>query len=252
VSFVRPVVRSIRALSIFGIAAVQLKVRKPATRQLGAAWLHRFAGRLLHAMDITYSVEGVYPERGCIISNHVTYIDIPLYSALHACVFVSKQEIASWPVIGYMTATAGTVFVERGRGGSAARSGAGMKKASDDGLPVVFFPEGTTGDGLTLLSFRSGLLAQARAEGQPVTAAHVRYTLRGKNPPGTTVKEDVSYYDDTPILKHMFRFLKLRGVHADVRFADAPIVFKSGEDDRKAAAEEARAAVQALADQHHN
>ncbi len=239
-------------MGIFGFAAVQLKIWRPPTRQIGAAWLHRFAGRLLRAMDITWSVEGVYPERGCVISNHVTYIDIPVYSALHPCVFVSKQEIASWPVIGYMTATAGTVFVERGRGGSAARSGAGMQKASEDGLPVVFFPEGTTGDGLTLLSFRSGLLAQARSEEQPVTAAHIRYTLKGKNPPGTNVKDDVSYWDDTPILKHMFRFLKLRGVHADVRFADAPIVFQSRVDDRKAAAEEARAAVQALADQHRN
>ena len=235
---------------MFAGAAAYLKLRKPATRQIGAAWLHRYAQRMLRAMDITVSVSGVYPSQGVVISNHVTYVDIAVYSALHPCVFVSKVEIGSWPVIGYMTTVAGTVYVERGRGGSAARSGAGMQKASDDGLPVVFFPEGTTGDGLTLLSFRSGLLAQARSEEQPVTAAHIRYTIKGKNPPGTNVKDDVSYWDDTPILKHMFRFLKLRGVHADVRFADAPIVFHSSMDDRKAAAEEARAAVQALADQH--
>ncbi len=203
-------------------------------------------------MGISFSYEGVFPESGCIISNHVSYIDIPVYSALHSCVFVSKKEIAGWPVIGDMTSAAGTVFVERGKGGSAARSGAGMQKAADDGLPVVFFPEGTTGDGLTLLSFRSGLLAQARMENQRVTAAHIQYTLREKNAPGVSVKEDVSYYDDTPILKHMFRFLKLRGVHAHVKIDDSPIVFQSSIDDRKAAAEEARAAVQALADQHHS
>ena len=81
------------------------------------------------------------------MTNHQTYLDITLLASLRPCVFVSKAEIAHWPVVGWMTKMAGTVFVERGRGGSAAAASVGMLAAAKAGVPVVFFPEGTTSDG---------------------------------------------------------------------------------------------------------
>ena len=68
------------------------------------------------------------------------------------------------PVLGWMTTMAGTVYVARGHGGSAAKARSGMQAAADAGLPVVFFPEGTTTNGSELLKFHSGLLAQAMEE----------------------------------------------------------------------------------------
>ena len=55
---------------------------------------------------------------------------------------------------------AGTVYVARGHGGSALKAREGMESALNAGLPVVFFPEGTTSDGSGLLKFHGGLLAQ--------------------------------------------------------------------------------------------
>jgi 1-acyl-sn-glycerol-3-phosphate acyltransferase len=194
-------------------------------------------------------VSGAFPERGAVISNHLSYVDIIVFAALHPCVFVSKAEVEAWPVVGWMTTMAGTVYVARGHGGSALRARQGMQATVDAGLPVVFFPEGTTSDGSTLLKFRSGLLAQVMAGGTPVTAAHVRYSFSEENGPGVTVGRNVCYWGDMKLVPHIFKFLSLRGVQVEVQFAERPIAFSSDVLHRKMAAVEAHAAVAALAEE---
>ena len=216
---------------------------RPQTRQARAAWLHRFCATALHGLDLELTVEGQFPERGALISNHLSYLDIIVFAALSPCVFCSKAEIEHWPVIGWMTEMAGTVFIERGRGGSALKAKSGLKAAADAGLPTVFFPEGTTTNGEEMLPFHSGLLAQAMAVEEPVTAAYLRYSLEEDNGPGVTVADDVCYWGDGSMWKHVFRFPGLRGAHATVRFGDGPIRFSSDLLHRKAAAVEARRAV---------
>jgi 1-acyl-sn-glycerol-3-phosphate acyltransferase len=197
-------------------------------------------------MGIEISVMGEFPKHGAVISNHLSYVDIVVFAALHTCVFVSKAEIEKWPVVGWMTTMAGTVYVARGHGGSALKARKGMQAAVDAGLPVVFFPEGTTTNGSQLLKFHSGLLAQVIDTGSPVTAAYLRYSLVEENGPGVSVANDVCYWGDRNMLAHIFKFLGLRGVRAQVWFAEEPVAFSSDRLHRKMAAVEARAAVAAL------
>jgi len=201
-------------------------------------------------MDIKVLYQGACPERGAVISNHTGYLDIVVFAALHRCVFVAKSEIRGWPFLGWMTTMAGTVFVDRGRGGSATRAAGGMQAAAEAGIPVVFFPEGTTSNGASVLKFHSGLLAQAVEAAQPITAAYLRYRLTLQNGPEITVENDVSYWGDTTLLKHIFRLLGLRGIEVEARFADSPISFSEGTDQRKLLAAEARAAVMELGEVH--
>ena len=241
--FLRSVARTIKLVVMFLYAALELIVKRPSTREQRAEWLHRFCARSLKGMGIGLRCAGPYPESGVVIANHLGYLDIIAFAALHRCVFVSKLEIKSWPFLGWMTTMAGTVYVDRGHGGSAARAKSRMQAASDAGLPVVFFPEGTTSNGETVLKFHSGLLAQAMQDGGAVTAAYVRYRLTEENGPGITVANDVCYWGDVSMLKHIFVLLGLRGIEVEVSFADAPIKFSEGVARRKMAAVEARAAV---------
>lgn len=233
---------------MFAWAGTELLVKRPATREARADWLHRFAARAVHGLGIEIDMVGTFPVRGAVISNHLSYLDIVVLAALHPCVFVSKAEIAEWPVVGWMTTMAGTVYVARGHGGSAVRARSGMNAAADAGLPVVFFPEGTTTNGGELLRFHSGLLAQAMEEGEPVTAAYVQYSLDAENNAGVSVADDVCYWGDAQMLPHIFRLLGLRGLRAEVRFAAGRIEFSSDVMHRKQAAIEARAAVAVLRD----
>ena len=233
---------------VFACGAVELIVRRPKTREQRAEWLHRFCAWAVHVMGLAVRVEGTFPERGIVVSNHLGYLDIIAFAACHRCVFVSKAELVEVPLIGWMTSMAGTVFVERGRGGSALRARDGMQAATDAGLPIVIFPEGTTTNGSTVLKFHSGVLGQELEAGQTVTAASVAYRLTQDNGPDVTVQNDVCFWgDDIGLFRHIFGLLGLRGIEVCVRIAEKPISFTDRALHRKQAAEEARAVVMELA-----
>jgi lyso-ornithine lipid O-acyltransferase len=233
---------------MFVVAGAELAVKRPATRPLRADWLHRFCVRAIKGLGVQITMVGRYPERGAVISNHLSYLDIVVFAALHPCVFVSKLEIKDWPVVGWMTTMAGTVYVERGHGGSALRAKGRMQSAMEAGLPVVFFPEGTTSNGEQILKFHSGLLGQMLDVGAPVTAAYLRYSLGEGNGERVKVEDDVCYWGDRSMWPHVFRLLGLKNIRAEVWFADEPIEFTGEDVHRKKAAVAARAAVRELRD----
>jgi 1-acyl-sn-glycerol-3-phosphate acyltransferase len=247
VRFCRSVGRFLKATAIFLYGALELIVKRPATRVLRAEWLHQFSARVLRGMGIAVRVEGTFPRSGIVVSNHLGYLDIVAFAAQHRCVFVSKAELANEFLVGWMTTMAGSVYVDRGRGGSAIRARDDMQAAADAGLPIVIFPEGTTTDGDSVLKFHSGLLGQVVEAGQPVTAAFVRYQLTEDNGPDVSIGNDVCFWrDDISLFQHIFRLLGLRGIEVIVRIADRPIVFSDAAPDRKVVAAEARAAVMEL------
>lgn len=245
---IRSVVRSIKAVAYFGIYGLELAITQPKTRRQRAEWLHRFCGAMLKAFGITYTVEGNFPERGVLICNHTGYLDIITIAALSPVVYCAKAEMEGWFFLGWMTKMCGTVFVDRGAGGSADKAKAGMQAAEAEGVPVVFFPEGTTSNGLQVLEFKTGLLAKSLEAEQPMTAAYIRYTLDVDNGPGVSVEDDVCFWgDDANMLKHIFKFVGLQGTHVWVRIASEPIRFSEENLDRRVAASEAREAVVELA-----
>ena len=247
-SFFRALARTIQLAGYFVRYGTELLVKQPVTREARADWLHRFSAAALKGLKIDVGVVGSFPEHGAVISNHLSYVDIVVFAAVHPCVFVSKAEVASVPVLGWMTTMSGTVYVARGHGGSAMKARRGMQAVVDAGLPVVFFPEGTTSKGSGLLKFHSGLLAQVMQSGAPITAAHIQYSLTEENGADVSATNDVCWWGDAKMLPHIFKLLGLRGVRAEVRFAEGPIGFSENVKHRKHAAVEARAAVASLGD----
>ncbi len=248
-SFFRRIYRILTVAAVFAFSILEVLVKRPKTRAERAAWLSEIGNRLLRTQDITYSTIGPVPMHGAVITNHLTYIDILVHSAMRPCVFVSKIELRSTPVLGWVSMMAGTVYVARGAGGSAAKAAQGMAEGFADGLPVVFFPEGTTGVGdVPVMPMRSGLLSQAIAAEQPVHAGFIHYDLNADDVAhGKSTREDIHWGDQT-LLDHMWNFVGLHGIHATVTFAEKPIAFSAEAiANRKIAAEEAREAVAALA-----
>ncbi len=242
--------RLVKVVSHFGYAAVELAIKRPHSRPDRAAWLSTFCRRVLRAMDIGFTTEGTVPMEGAVITNHLSYVDIMVHSATRPCVFVSKIEVRKMPLLGWMSMMAGTVYVERGAGGSAQTAAVTMAKGFRDGLPVVFFPEGTTGVGdVPAMPFRSGLLAQALAAEVDVTPGFIRYELSAKDAArGKTVRNDVAWGSQS-FQAHIWNFMALGPVRATVRFGAGPIAFSPAAlRDRKVAAGEAREAVLAVAE----
>ncbi len=241
-------VRGLRVVAAFGVSLTELLVRRPKTRPARAAWLTTFCRRVLRAANVTWSTSGPVPSAGAVITNHLTYVDILVHAALRPCVFVSAIETRKMPLIGWISMMAGTVYVVRGAGGSAAKAAGGMEEGFRDHLPVVFFPEGGTSLGdEPVTPLRSGLLATTIEAGEPITAGFLRYTLsRADLAEGRTTRADVHWGKQT-LPAHLWNFFGLHAVHAHFHFANGPIQFSAAAVvDRKLAAEEARTAMVAL------
>ena len=246
---IRSIVRSIKAVLFFLGFGLELVVLRPRTRVQRAAWLHRFCAAMIRGFGIVLTVEGEFPKGGVLISNHTGYLDILAYAAMSDVVFCAKAEMEKWPLLGWMAMMAGSVFIDRGAGGSSERAKAGMEAAEKEGVPVLFYPEGTTSNGLQVLPFRSGLIAVSLEAKQPITAAYIRYTLDKDNGPGVSVADNVSFWgDDVNMLTHIYTLLGIQGIHAWVKIAPEPIQFSPAAlEDRKVAAFECREAVLAVA-----
>jgi 1-acyl-sn-glycerol-3-phosphate acyltransferase len=124
--------------------------------------------------------------------------------------------VRGWPLFGWLTSRAGTVYVTRG-GGPSTYPGvnAAMAEAYRSGLPVLFFPEGTTTDGSCVLPFRRGLFHSVLNEGVPLRVAALRYSLEDS---GGSVEEDVCWWGDALLAPHLWRLLGLQGVRAEICF----------------------------------
>ncbi|WP_170330108.1 lysophospholipid acyltransferase family protein [Ruegeria arenilitoris] len=135
-------------------------VRRPITPFI-AQFVCRNALRLL---GIGFRTSGeLMQQRGAVVANHTSWLDIFALNARKRVYFVSKAEVATWPGIGWLARATGTVFIERDR-----------KKAKEQtkvfetrlkaGHKLLFFPEGTSTDGLRVLPFKTTLFAAFFAE----------------------------------------------------------------------------------------
>jgi 1-acyl-sn-glycerol-3-phosphate acyltransferase len=173
-------------------------------------------------MGFRCEVEGRIPAGGAVVSNHLSYLDILLYSSVQPFVMVAKTEVRGWPLLGWLTAQAGTVYVRRGGGPTTFPAvNAAMAEAYRSGLPVLFFPEGTTTDGASVLPFRRGLFHSVLNSGVSLRTAALRYTLEPCSVnQDATVGEDVCWWGEMGFASHLFEILGLRGLRAQIRFGD--------------------------------
>lgn len=93
-----------------------------------------------------------------LVANHISWLDIPTLCGRNGAAFVSKAEVGKWPVVGWLAKINHTIFVDR-----TARSGVAdqinqVREALADRWAITVFPEGTTGDGISLLPFKTSLL----------------------------------------------------------------------------------------------
>jgi 1-acyl-sn-glycerol-3-phosphate acyltransferase len=113
----------------------------------------------LGILGMRYQIRGsVMQETGAVVANHSSWLDIFALNARKRVYFVSKSEVADWPGIGWLARATGTVFIRRDAR-DAGRQRAIFEERLKAGHKLVFFPEGTSTDGLRVLPFKSTLFA---------------------------------------------------------------------------------------------
>src|SRR3979490_2178763 len=154
-------------------------------------------------------------SRALILSNHVSWLDICVITALAPVVFVAKREVAGWPVFGWLARLQRTIFINRQarhQTGAATREIAGRLLGGD---AVVLFAEGTSSDGIRVLPFRSSLVgAVHHALGATTQHSHVTvqpmslaYVSLGGLRMGRGLRERVAWYGDADLVPHLLQVL---------------------------------------------
>ena len=211
-------------------------MRGPLSLEQRARWLHSASCRVLRSLEIEFSTIGQPPERGIIVANHLSYLDIAILSATTPCFFVAKHEIRKWPYFGWAAQAGGTLFLNRSSFASAERVAHAITERLSLPVPTLFFPEGTSTDGSSLLPFHRRLFEPAVRARADITPAAITYRLDG----GAEERE-LCWYGDQPFLPHLWKALAIKGFTARVSFAESRVY-----PDRRTAAAEAHATIRAM------
>lgn len=129
-----------------------LRLKSPWPR-LFLRWLGWIAGLRVERVGTPQTSHVLY------LANHVSWLDIMLLAGRTGCAFVSKQEVADWPIAGWLARLNKTIFIARAERGAVRGQADTLRDALVFGAPVALFPEGTTNGGFEILPFRASLLA---------------------------------------------------------------------------------------------
>ncbi|MDX1696181.1 MAG: lysophospholipid acyltransferase family protein [Ketobacteraceae bacterium] len=202
-------------LALLVITGALWRPLSPQVKTTKRWWL----GRILKLMAVDTEVCGELPQhssgKGRIyVSNHVSWLDIPLIGSLRELNFLSKAEVKRWPLIGKLAESTGTLFIQRGSGDSE-KIKKDISQRIEQGHSVLFFPEGTTTDGSSLRKFHYKLFQVNQHIDVEFCPVVIHYEVDGEyfNP--------VAFIDDDEFAEHLWHLLGFAHIRARVEFLPA-------------------------------
>jgi len=186
------------------------------------AHIRRWSRKLLRICGVAVRIDSPHPiPRSLLVANHVSWLDIFVVNALQPCRFVAKSDIRGWPLIGWLCAKTGTIFISRGKASDVRRIFKGLVESIGKGEHVAFFPEGTTAPQGTLLPFHANLFEAAIDAKAPVQPYALRYVDRdGKLHPAA------DFIGDMSIAESIIAILKSSGMTAELK--QLPVIATDG------------------------
>jgi 1-acyl-sn-glycerol-3-phosphate acyltransferase len=162
-------------------------LRSPQRRHaLRGFVLSRWSRACLACLGVHVSVRGEPPsERGFLVANHLSYLDILVIGSRMNCVFVSMAELIDWPFIGFMARSIGTVFIDRKKKRDIPDVNRELETFLENGFVVVLFPEGRSSRGERVEEFRPSLLEPAAQSRYAVACATLRYATGPRDAPAS-------------------------------------------------------------------
>jgi 1-acyl-sn-glycerol-3-phosphate acyltransferase len=168
---------------------------------------HRLVLRIL---GVRLHIEGEPPAAGpaLVVSNHVSWLDIAVLSAVAPLSFVAKHEVNGWPFFGSLARLQRTVFVNREKRHSTGDSRDEMVERLRQGDILVLFAEGTSGDGNRVRPFKSAFFAAADSTGVPVQPLTLAYRGHWGLPMNRRFRPFYAWYGDMNLMSHLWEAAK--------------------------------------------
>jgi 1-acyl-sn-glycerol-3-phosphate acyltransferase len=237
--------RGLGALRLIGFFALIIllvpthmlyKLARPKDAFFVPQHFHRL---LMKLMGFRIRVRGVMSQATptLFVSNHASYLDIPVLATVIPAAFVAKSEVAGWPLIGFLAKQQNTVFVER-RSSRAGHQRDQLRARLAKGQSLIIFPEGTSTDGLRALPFKSSLFSIAEdviEDMLTVQPVSITCTALHGLPMTRDWRSFYAWYGDMTLVGHLWDVFKLGCFTVDIVFH--PTVTAQSFPDRKALAQ---------------
>ena len=163
------------------------------------------------------------------VANHISWLDIFFLNGVRATAFIAKSEIRRWPLLGWLVAGAGTIFIERASRYAVHKVGIAMQAHFAREQAVGLFPEGTTSPGFDLLPFYANLFEPARKAAVQIQPVALLYFHQGR-------RSDVAaFVGEQTLLDSVWCVLSASGLSVEIHFL--PIILKAGAESPPTSAE---------------
>ncbi|WP_293872666.1 MULTISPECIES: lysophospholipid acyltransferase family protein [unclassified Sphingomonas] len=208
--------------------------------RLPSPWPRLFLGLVARIVGARVRVIGTPLRRDVVfLANHLSWIDILAIAGATGSAFVAKGELRGVPLVGWLCTLNRTLFVSREDRLQVTTQIARLRDAIGEGWSVMIFPEGTTGDGRSLLPFKAALLAALDPPPPGVRVQPVRVDYGAAT-------DELAWVGDEPGQSHALRVLRRKGTFAVTLHLLDPFD-PAAVGNRKAIAAQARAAIEAAA-----
>ena len=212
------IVKFVRVLGCILGAYWDIRIKFPQFNdEQQARYVEVWARGMLAIMGIEVRVKG-HPAQGPVLmaANHISWLDILVMHAACHCRFVAKSEIRSWPLLGVLTTGGGSLYIERSSNRDAMRVVHQMAEALQQGQVLAVFPEGVTGDGITVQPFHANLLQAAISAEVPIQPIALQFIDAHTH----TISLAPCYRDDDTLVSSLWRTLCAPPLLAQVRYGD--------------------------------
>jgi len=147
------------------------------------------------------------------ISNHLSYLDIPILGSMYPLRFVAKSEVENWPFFGFLAKLARTIFISRSRSTSLEQKYKILKSLSS-GEKIFIFPEGTTSDGNRVLDFKSSSFSALEGQNSIIQPIVIVYSDLNGIPINRWLRPVIAWYGDMDLKPHLLTLAHLRSIKA--------------------------------------
>lgn len=170
-------------------------------------------GGVCRILGLEVKVRGTPQNGGLVVANHISWLDIPVLASLWYGTFLSKAEVAEWPLIGWLLKRSGTMLIRRGSIASLHETTDRLQRRLYEGGGICLFPEGTTTNGHSVRRFRPRLFEAAIESPPPVQPVALRYLDPDGDP-----HPAAPFIGEEEFLSHLLRLLRGPSICVEVTF----------------------------------
>jgi len=199
-----------------GLWVAAFRFRKLSQQQRYQEIQH-WSKALLKLSGIEVRVSGQVPEEHpantLLVANHISWVDIFALNSVLVAHYVAKSDILSWPFIGWLVKSAGTLFIDRNNRRDTARISQHLARALENGNCMAVFPEATTSEGDVLLPFKASLFESvilSRGTVQPVALRYLDAEGNSTSAP--------SYAGDTTFMQSLASIFRQPSITVELNF----------------------------------